>query len=212
MKFKVEKRYIKPPVKTIIDKAAEVIPYGYYCTGDGAKCSNVGGTECPFLQWRKMTNSRLEKFKQVFTNLKTGQTITSYDIPAGNTMLQYCSYLKKYLHIQDCIKDCRIKDYWPDEPDEEEVAKNCFVVSADDLSEEQTKELLQKIKEEIEKNPRYRDIQLIYNNPGPIENTIYVNEKLTEEEVNEINKVISQIKIKEKYKYLADYAKKLEDE
>ena len=44
MKFKVEKRYIKPPIKTIIDKAEEVIPYGYYCTGDGAKCSNVGIT------------------------------------------------------------------------------------------------------------------------------------------------------------------------
>lgn len=28
-------------------------------------------------------------------------------------MLQYCSYLKEYLHIQDCIKDCRINKYWP---------------------------------------------------------------------------------------------------
>lgn len=27
-------------------------------------------------------------------------------------MLQYCSYLKEYLHIQDCIKDCRINKYW----------------------------------------------------------------------------------------------------
>ena len=209
MKFKVEKNYIKPPVKAIIDRAEEFIPYGYYCN----EPNEYGQIECPFLQWRKMTPSRLEKFKKTFTNTRTGETKVYYDIPWGNVHLQYCSYLKKYLDIQDCIKDCRIKDYWPDEPTEDEVAKNCFVVSVDELSEEETKELLEKIKTEIEKNPRYRDIQVIYNNPGPIENSIYVNEKLNEDEINEINKVISQIKIKEKYNLLATkYANKKEED
>ena len=106
MKFKVEHRYVKPPVDTIKDKAEEVIPYGHYCIGDGAKCSNVGKTECPFLQWRRRTAFRLKEVK---------------DIPYGNIYLQYCSYLKKYLDVQDCVKDCRIKHYWPEE--EEEVEK-----------------------------------------------------------------------------------------
>ena len=146
-KFKVEHRYRKPPIKSIIDKAEEVIPYGYYCTGDGAVCSSAGGTECPFLQWRKMTRTRLEKFKQTFTNPVTGQAITSYDIPAGNTMLQYCSYLKKYLHIQDCIKDCRIKDYWPDE---EELDEILYEATSDGIDEELRKKNDELIKKDIE--------------------------------------------------------------
>ena len=119
-KFKVTHRYRKPPIKSILGNAEEVIPEGYFCIGDGAECSSVGGTECPFLQWRKMTGPRLEKFKKTFTNPKTGETVVYYDIPSGNTLLQYCSYLKDYLEIQDCIKDCRIKDHGPLEEDIED--------------------------------------------------------------------------------------------
>ena len=137
MKFKVEHRYVKPPVDTIKDKAEEVIPYGHYCIGDGAKCSNVGKTECPFLQWRKRTASRLKEVK---------------DIPWGNIHLQYCSYLKKYLDVQDCVKDCRIKDYWPNEEDEilyeatsdgidEDLIKN-----NDELIKKDVEEVIEKIK------------------------------------------------------------------
>ena len=129
-KFKIEHRYIKPPVKSIINKAEEVIPYGYYCTGDGAKCSDVGNTECPFLQWRKRTASRLKDVK---------------DIPCGNIYLQYCSYLKKYLDVQDCIKDCRIKDYWPNEEDE-----ILYEATSDGIDEDLIKKNDELIKKDIE--------------------------------------------------------------
>lgn len=102
---------LKVPIKVIENKPKDFIPYGYYCD----EVNDLGMRECPFLQWRKMTPSRLKKFKKVFTNLKTGETVTYYDIPAGNTMLQYCSLLRCYLSIQDTIKDCRIKDYYPKE-------------------------------------------------------------------------------------------------
>ena len=144
-KFKVEHRYIKPPINSITDKAEEVIPEGYFCTGDGAKCSSVGGTECPFLQWRKMNNSRLEKFKKVFTNSKTGETIVYYDIPAGNKLLQYCSYLKAYLTIQDCIKDCRLK--YPGLLEDEELDEILYEATSDGLDEglrKKNDELIQK--------------------------------------------------------------------
>lgn len=86
------KTYYKPSIKSIIDKKEEAIPQGYYCNEN----STIGGTECPFLQFRKMTKSRLNK-------------VTPF-IPYGNTRLQYCSYLKKYLSIQDCVKDCNINE------------------------------------------------------------------------------------------------------
>ena len=146
-KYKVHHRYRKPPIKSIIDKAEEVIPWGYYCTGDGAECSSVGGTECPFLQWRKMTSNRLKKFKKVFTNPKTGETVTYYDIPAGNTMLQYCSYLKDYLYIQDCIKDCKIK--YPGLP-EDDIDEILYEATSDGLNEELRKKNDELIKKDIE--------------------------------------------------------------
>ena len=64
----------------------DIIPKGYFCNGDEV---------CPFLQFRKITNSRLKLVP---------------DIPFGNKHLQYCAYLKKYLWIQDCIKDCGINE------------------------------------------------------------------------------------------------------
>ena len=147
-KFKVEHRYIKPPIKSIIDKAEEVIPEGYFCTGDGAICSSVGGTECPFLQWRKMTPSRLKKFKKVFTNPKTGETVTYYDIPAGNRLLQYCSYLKDYLTIQDCIKDCKIK--YPGLP-KDDIDELLYDATSDGLDEDLRKRNDELIKKDMEK-------------------------------------------------------------
>ncbi len=137
-KFKVEHRYIKPPVKSIINKAEEVIPYGYFCTGDGAKCSNVGGTECPFLQWRKMTPMRLKLHKN------------DIDIPLGNKLLQYCSYLNDYLEIQDCIKDCGIKNFWPAK--DEETDEILYEATSDEIDEdlrEKNDELIRKDVEEV---------------------------------------------------------------
>lgn len=146
-KFKVEHRYRKPPIKSIIDKAEEVIPEGYFCTGDGAECSSVGGTECPFLQWRKQTGPRLGKFKKVFNNSKTGETVVYYDIPAGNKLLQYCSYLKDYLGIQDCIKDCKIK--YPGYS-EEELDEILYEATSDGIDEELRKKNDELIKKDIE--------------------------------------------------------------
>ena len=146
-KFKVEHRYRKPPIKSIIDKAEEVIPEGYFCTGDGAECSSVGGTECPFLQWRKQTRPRLDKFKKIFNNPKTGETVVYYDIPAGNKLLQYCSYLKDYLGIQDCIKDCKIK--YPSYS-EEELDEILYEATSDGIDEELRKRNDELIKKDIE--------------------------------------------------------------
>ena len=84
------KTYYKPSIKFIIDKKEEAIPQGYYCNGK----SIIGGTECPFLQFRKQTNNRWK--------------LIELGIPYGNKYFQYCSYLKKYLSVQDCIKDCNI--------------------------------------------------------------------------------------------------------
>ena len=174
-KFKVEHRYIKPPIKSIIDKAEEVIPEGYFCTGNGAKCSSVGDTECPFLQWRKMTHSRLKKFKKVFTNPKTGETVTYYDIPAGNTMLQYCSYLKDYLYIQDCIKDCRIKDYWPNEADD--IDEILYEATSDGLDKELRKKNDELIKRDVEEIIEKIKIKEKYN----LLATKYANKKEEED-------------------------------
>ncbi len=93
MKNKHYRPYYKPRVELIRHKAKEVIPRGYYCNE-----ANIFGVECPFLQRRKMTNSRLTTLCSLV------------DIPQGNTQFQYCSYLKQYLRIQDCIKDCGIKE------------------------------------------------------------------------------------------------------
>lgn len=139
----VRKRDIKPPIKAIKDNAEEFIPYGYYCD----EVNEVGMGECPFLQWRKMTPSRLEKFKKTFTNTRTGETKVCYDIPSGNKMLQYCSYLKKYLGVQDCIKDCRIKDYWPNEEETDEIL---YEATSDGLDEELRKKNDELIKKDIE--------------------------------------------------------------
>ena len=146
-KYKVIHQYRKPPIKSIIDNAEEAIPEGYFCTGDGAECSPIGGTECPFLQWRKMTGPRLEKFKKTFTNLKTSETIVYYDLPAGNRLLQYCSYLKAYLTIQDCIKDCRIK--YPGYSDEE-LDEILYEATSDGIDEELRKRNDELIKKDIE--------------------------------------------------------------
>lgn len=94
---------LKVPIKIIENKPEDFIPYGYYCN----EANDLGMSECPFLQRRKMTPSRLEKF------VKDGFGLQA--IPAGNKMLQYCSLLRCYLSIQDAIKDCRIKDYYPEE-------------------------------------------------------------------------------------------------
>lgn len=92
----------KPPIKAIINKPKDFVPRGYCC------CEHeTNGKECPFLQWRKMTPSRLEQFKEIFVTSK-GHGIIRYDIPAENKYLQYCSYLKEYLSVQDCVKDCNI--------------------------------------------------------------------------------------------------------
>ena len=88
------KPYYKPPIKAIKDKKEEVIPKGYYCN----EHSSAGGNECPFLQWRQVSKQKLERCQELY----------KLDIPCGNTILQYCSLLKAYLRLQDCLKDCNI--------------------------------------------------------------------------------------------------------
>ena len=97
--------YVKFPIKAIIDNPERVIPEGYCC----AAYSSVGGYECPFLQWRKMTSSRLKQLKR------------EIDIPYGNRLLQYCSFLKAYLSIQDCLKDCRVNMGWSIDEEIDEI-------------------------------------------------------------------------------------------
>ena len=135
--------YIKFPIKSIIDKPEEVIPKGYCCT----EYTSVGGYECPFLQWRKMTKNRLELFKKTFTNPRTGETKTYYDIPAGNKLLQYCSYLKDYLEVQDCIKDCQINMGYCTE---EELDEIMYEATSDGIDEELRKNNDELIKKDIE--------------------------------------------------------------
>lgn len=79
----------KARIELIKDKAEEFIPKGFYCASYGQK-------ECPFLQFRKQTNNRWK--------------LIEVGIPYGNKYFQYCSYLRKYLSIQDCIKDCGINE------------------------------------------------------------------------------------------------------
>ena len=134
----------KPPIKAIINKPEDFVPKGYCCCEYG-----INGKECPFLQWRKMTPSRLEQFKEIFIT-KDGREIVRYGIPAGNKYLQYCSYLKEYLSVQDCIKDCRIKDYWPN--DEDDIDEILYEATSDGINEELRKkndELIKKDTEEL---------------------------------------------------------------
>ena len=93
--FKIKKEY-KPPIKTIIDKPEKVVPDGYFCN----EPNGIGHRECPFLQWRKASENKMNRYIKVY----------NLSVPWCNTELQYCSLLKAYLSIQDCIKDCGIND------------------------------------------------------------------------------------------------------
>lgn len=77
-------------VELIRDRAEEYIPEGWCCWD----CYGDNDIRCSFFQLRKITRNRAK--------LVDGW-------PSGNTKLEYCSYLKKYLSIQDNIKDCGIK-------------------------------------------------------------------------------------------------------
>lgn len=131
----------KPPIKAIIDKPEDFIPKGYDCFE-----YEINGKECPFLQWRKMTSGRLEKFKKTFTNSRTSETKVYYDIPAGNKYLQYCSYLKEYLSVQDCLKDCNINMGWCTDEEIDEIMNEV----------EEVKEKI-KIKEKYELLAKYAE-------------------------------------------------------
>lgn len=130
----------KPPIKAIINKPEDFVPKGYCCCEYG-----INGKECPFLQWRKMTPSRLEQFKEIFIT-KDGREIVRYGIPAGNKYLQYCSYLKEYLSVQDCIKDCDINMGWCTDEEIDEIMNEV----------EEVKEKI-KIKEKYELLAKYAE-------------------------------------------------------
>lgn len=130
----------KPPIKAIINKPEDFVPKGYCCCEYG-----INGKECPFLQWRKMTPSRLEQFKEIFVTNK-GHEIIRYDIPAGNKYLQYCSYLKEYLSVQDGVKDCNINMGWCTDEEIDEIMNEV----------EEVKEKI-KIKEKYELLAKYAE-------------------------------------------------------
>lgn len=133
--------YVKFPIKTIIDNPERVIPEGYCCT----EYSSVGGYECPFLQWRKMTSSRLKQLKR------------EIDIPYGNRLLQYCSFLKAYLSIQDCLKDCQVNMGWSIDEEIDEILHEATSDGVDEELREKNDELLKKDIEEVKEKIKIKE-------------------------------------------------------
>jgi hypothetical protein len=141
----------KPPIKAIIDRPKDFVPKGYCCCEYG-----INGKECPFLQWRKMTPSRLEQFKKIFVT-KDGQEIVRYDIPSGNKYLQYCSYLKEYLSVQDCIKDCDINMGWCTEEELDEIMCEATSDGIDEELRRKNDELIEKDVEDVIEKIRIKE-------------------------------------------------------
>lgn len=98
-------------IDLIRNKAEEYIPKGGCCWD----LFGNNDIRCPFFQLRKMTQSRLNKLTKIIKDPHTNELIEFCFIPYGNHFLQYCSYLKKYLSIQDNIKDCGINEEYEEE-------------------------------------------------------------------------------------------------
>ena len=90
-------------IKLMLNNAEQYIPKGYCCVYSEGK----EWVRCPFYQLRKVTKSRFEQFK-VIVDENTGEYY--YFLPYNTNRLEYCSYLKKYLSVQDMIKDCEVNE------------------------------------------------------------------------------------------------------